>query len=472
MYELSLQDIESALYCVSPVDREMWIRMGMAVKNELGDGGFDLWNAWSQQSDNYQEKAARSSWKSFKPGIGPTIASLIYEAKQNGWSPKQDLRKKTQEEIEKQQAVLRQKAEQEAIKQANLQQSAAQRANQEWNQATLLQGSNHPYLQKKNIASYGLRVGRDGALLVPGMSMYDGIQTLQRIYPDGSKRFVKGGKKAGCFHWISQHDTNVPTHVDIVLCEGYATAASIFEAISGIVVVCFDAGNLMPVAQDIRRTYPNNRIVIAGDNDQYGEKNTGKVKGDAVAFGVENALSVYPEFRQLETYPTDFNDLHHLEGLDEVKEQLMRAIKAGSDATQRKWVRTAMRWVLEYPELVSEVLASNVSNKQRVPGVSMLLDLVQSIVQEGLEDKAAVIQFWSGQSQNQAQVLQRIVLGELLLDVEQARAEMRASLEKIEHQANEIEFEFLEGVIQRKGLNSLSENEKIRYTRLLSSIKN
>lgn len=471
MYELSLQDIESALYCVSPVDREMWIRMGMAVKNELGEGGFDLWNAWSQQADNYQEKAARSSWKSFKPGIGPTIASLIYEAKQNGWSPKQDLRKKTQEEIEKQQALLRKKAEQEAIKQANIQQSAAQRAQQEWNQATPLQGSNHPYLQKKNIASYGLRIGRDGALLVPGMSMYDGIQTLQRIYPDGSKRFVKGGKKAGCFHWISQHD-NVPAEVDIVLCEGYATAASIFEAISGIVVVCFDAGNLMPVAQDIHRAYPNNRIVIAGDNDQFGEKNTGRAKGDAVAFAFERAISVYPEFRQLESFPTDFNDLHHLEGLAEVREQLMREIRADSDASKRIWVRKTMRWLLEYPSLVSEVVASNIEGKQRVKGVSMLLDLAQSIVQEGLQTKLEVIDFWSEHSNNQARILQKIVAGEVLLDLEEARAEIQASLEKIELQYQELEYDYLEGEIQRKGLNSLSAKEKIRYTQLISSIKN
>ena len=36
------EQIRSALTCVPPCDRETWLRIGMAVKSELGEDGFDL----------------------------------------------------------------------------------------------------------------------------------------------------------------------------------------------------------------------------------------------------------------------------------------------------------------------------------------------------------------------------------------------------------------------------------------------
>jgi hypothetical protein len=34
----------SALRCIDSSDQTIWVRMGMAVKDEFGDVGFDLWN--------------------------------------------------------------------------------------------------------------------------------------------------------------------------------------------------------------------------------------------------------------------------------------------------------------------------------------------------------------------------------------------------------------------------------------------
>ena len=36
--------LRSALYSVSPEDRDTWVEIGMALKSELGDGGFALWD--------------------------------------------------------------------------------------------------------------------------------------------------------------------------------------------------------------------------------------------------------------------------------------------------------------------------------------------------------------------------------------------------------------------------------------------
>jgi len=55
--------IRSALAHVPAHDRDTWLRMGMAVKSELGDGGFDLWDEWSQQDASYRAADARAVWR-------------------------------------------------------------------------------------------------------------------------------------------------------------------------------------------------------------------------------------------------------------------------------------------------------------------------------------------------------------------------------------------------------------------------
>lgn len=47
-------------------DRGGWRDVGMALKHEFGDGGFDLWCDFSKQSAKYDEREQRSQWKSFK----------------------------------------------------------------------------------------------------------------------------------------------------------------------------------------------------------------------------------------------------------------------------------------------------------------------------------------------------------------------------------------------------------------------
>ena len=50
------RQIESAISYIPAIDRELWVEIGMAVKSELGDSGFDLWDRWSSQADSYNEK--------------------------------------------------------------------------------------------------------------------------------------------------------------------------------------------------------------------------------------------------------------------------------------------------------------------------------------------------------------------------------------------------------------------------------
>ena len=80
------EDIYHALRFIPANDREIWVRVGMAVKSELGDNGFSLWDDWSSTAGNYNETAARDVWRSIKTG-GTGIGTLFYLAKEHGYTP-------------------------------------------------------------------------------------------------------------------------------------------------------------------------------------------------------------------------------------------------------------------------------------------------------------------------------------------------------------------------------------------------
>ena len=65
-------------------ERETWITVGMALKSELGDGGFSLFDEWSKSADNYNHKSVTTVWRSFKGGA-VSIKSLVHLAKEHGW---------------------------------------------------------------------------------------------------------------------------------------------------------------------------------------------------------------------------------------------------------------------------------------------------------------------------------------------------------------------------------------------------
>ncbi|MBT4922527.1 MAG: hypothetical protein HON23_05885 [Rickettsiales bacterium] len=156
-------------------------------------------------------------------------------------------------------------------------------------------------------------------LIIPMRDVNDNLWSLQRIYPNGDKRFLKDGKKKGCFCLIGNNELEALDRV--FLCEGFSTGASIYLATEIPVIICFDAGNIFPVLESIKAKYPNKQYVIAADDDAYGKVNTGRLK--ALEACSKMHVSAYvPIFKDRSSKPTDFNDLHCLEGLSEVKKQL------------------------------------------------------------------------------------------------------------------------------------------------------
>ena len=210
---------------------------------------------------------------------------------------------------ERQHSIERQREAEYAERHAE----AAQLARQEWNSARRCD-ANHPYLHRKGITALeSIRQARDGSLLIPVMDAANNLQSLQRIYPDGTKRFLVGGKVSGG-QFIIQGQSEKP----VAVCEGFATGTSIHLATGWTVYVAFSANNLARVAKTVKERFPDKTIIICGDNDEAGLR-----KGEDAA-GLANAQLLFPHFT--DDNGTDFNDLHQIEGIEAVRSQLEMAL--------------------------------------------------------------------------------------------------------------------------------------------------
>lgn len=155
---------------------------------------------------------------------------------------------------------------------------AADKARFIWSNAkTVTAQKQHPYLIKKNVQPYGVRLYRDDVLVIPIYDESKILVNLQMIQSNGEKRFLSGGRKKACFSVIGAAG-------DVIqVCEGWATGASLYQETGHFTVVALDAGNLEAVAVVIRKLYPSAQIIICGDNDESG---TGQKAARAAALTV------------------------------------------------------------------------------------------------------------------------------------------------------------------------------------------
>ncbi|MBL4558296.1 MAG: toprim domain-containing protein [Rhodobacteraceae bacterium] len=99
----------------------------------------------------------------------------------------------------------------------------------------------------------------------------------------------------------------------VLICEGWATGASLHIATGHTVIAAMDAGNLMPVAEALRARFPEADLVLVADNDEKPDRdgNPGVEAARKVALAVDGRLAV-PDS------PGDANDLFCAEGPDAV----------------------------------------------------------------------------------------------------------------------------------------------------------
>ncbi len=140
----------------------------------------------------------------------------------------------------------------------------------------------------------GTRRDAQNRLIIPARNIYGDITTIQTVSTSGEKRFLSGGAKTGSFFILDDQPVN-PDDV-VYICEGFATAASVQEATGKPTICAFDAGNLLPVAEALRRRYPDAELVICADDDTTKEHNTGRTKAIAAAIAV-NCKVCFPSIK-------------------------------------------------------------------------------------------------------------------------------------------------------------------------------
>lgn len=325
------ETVRAALGFIPADDREIWWRVGMALKSEFGDEGESMFDAWSQTADNYDASAVKSAWRSFKSG-SVTIGTLIREATQRGFNPKGyapavPLSGDAQRRIDAERAA---RVQHEKAETAQRHEAVAKDAAKVWAIASATGDS--PYLSRKRCGSHGVRFDA-GVLLVPVRDAGGKLWSLQRIASDGGKRFLSGGRVGGGFHLIGEPAGNGW----LLVAEGYATAATLHEACGLAVAVAFNADNVRKVAAALRKKYPEARLLICADDDRQaeaqGRKNAGVSAASAAAKAVDGRW-IKPE--ALPDDGTDFNDMALASGADAVRAQVMAVVESAEGGKASK----------------------------------------------------------------------------------------------------------------------------------------
>lgn len=207
----------------------------------------------------------------------------------------------------------------------------------------------HEYLSRKGIESHGLRLmtgtdgmvfqglddsnfyrlsQADGALVVPMHDQHGNVSGIQFIYPRGHKRAKKierdkefwpsGMAMGGTFGLVGP----VQRNGILLVCEGYATAASLHEATGLSVAYAFSANNLIKAGKILRKAYPRLRLLFCADDDYLTENNPGCTAAADSAAAIELSAWTKPDFKDEEGNDrrggkklTDYNDLAVLTGL-------------------------------------------------------------------------------------------------------------------------------------------------------------
>lgn len=263
---------------------------------------------------------------------GALVLVGAYGSWRGRWSKRVELSKTSMSDDERAAIRARIKADrkQAEARRRGLAERAARRALHSWRQCAE-QGTS-PYLERKGVAGHGVRYSPRNAVVIPvidGKGEIHGLQLIHASKRNGRDKefYPPGMSKRGYWHQIG-----MPTSVLLVV-EGYATGASVHEATGLPVAVAFDAGNLLPVAQALRKRHgPALQIIICADDDFLTDGNPGITAATNAALAVSGTW-LAPVFADRGTRKlTDFNDLHQAEGLHVVRAQITAHLEANSNS--------------------------------------------------------------------------------------------------------------------------------------------
>ncbi|MBN3787521.1 PriCT-2 domain-containing protein [Burkholderia sp. Ac-20353] len=346
----------AALAVIPADDYETWVDMAFALKQGFGDEGFEIWDAWSRTAANYNERAARTTWRSASASGSKTLATLFWHARQHGFDlTRTNYPDRMSAALAPPPEVLAQRAREEAQRQAR-HAAVAREATSIWQWARPV-GPAHPYLVLKHLEPVGTLRELDAlelrallgytpasedepltgrVLIVPVWS--GPISTLELIDEHGRKSSLAGGVKKGGY-WMTQPRLGPAGEFSLILiAEGMATALSASRATHWFAVAALSSGNLGLVAQNLRERYPDAKLMVLG------ELGNGEAQARRAAQGAK-ALLAWPRFaadaRIDGKVPNDFSDMAVLSGFDAVGEHLRAVTRSVVKADGQPDVSTA-----------------------------------------------------------------------------------------------------------------------------------
>lgn len=300
--------IESALAFVSSDERDTWLMAGMAIKNELGESGFDLWDSWSRESESYNSQSAKSVWRSIRNSGKITLGSLFHEAKSSGWRDNGIYEKPNQLQINerKRLALVRETVEGKTRELAH--QAAAKKAGWIMHQC---KSEQHAYLDSKGFKDELGRVwwvnDGDNLLCIP-MYINAALVGVQLINRTGEKKFLTGQRTSGAYHLINNDGYGSENW----FIEGYASGLSLLKCLKSMklrykIYICFSAHNMKNVALSIGSGY----CIADCDKSETGER-----------AAIESGLPYWMPFDD----DTDINDFYKENGLFRTSQVLKKWI--------------------------------------------------------------------------------------------------------------------------------------------------
>jgi putative DNA primase/helicase len=168
----------------------------------------------------------------------------------------------------------------------------------------------NPYCIRKGIKPYGLKEFKDKrTLIVPIRDGTGALTSLQFIGAEGKKRFKSHGRFKGCYYAFGGKPVTT-----LLICEGFATGASLHAVTGHPIAVAFNGGNMEAVARVLRAKFPAIQIVICADNDRFNDGGNGGIDNAKAAAQAVGGMLAIPDFASDDGKPTDFNDLHQREG--------------------------------------------------------------------------------------------------------------------------------------------------------------
>ncbi len=309
---------KEALFTIPPdLPRDEWVKAGMAAQAAGLD--FDTFNDWSAGAGNYDARAARDTWRSFKHGKGIGPGTLFRMAADHGYRAA-----KTPQEPRKAQT------------QPNPKGNAAAAV---WSRCKPVTG--HSYIEAKQGIAEGLRVVPDGDpltiaghsvagwLAVPAYGPGGDLQSLQFIPPpgQGKKLNMPGASMAGASFTVG---TLAPGGLVYVV-EGIGQAWACWKATGHPAIVAFGWGNVARVAATLRQRDNAARLVIVPDRGK-------EAAAEKIARDLGAAVAFMP---QDEPDNFDANDYGQREGFDALEHLLSQATEPPKPAPRYKLLTAA-----------------------------------------------------------------------------------------------------------------------------------